>query len=104
MTVRRLPQLLKSKGTVLLYYAWGSALNFVEAMALSRAFSVGRFKCSKAKPKITIGEYLNDGYSLAIDKKVASKFCLSCIKDFTSERGLRTTENQNYLIIQSPRL
>ncbi len=78
-------------------------MNFVEVMALSRAFSVGRFKCSRATPKITIGEYLNDGYSIAIDKVATNKFCLGCIRNFTSERGLRMSENKKYLVIRSSR-
>ena len=33
-------------------------LNFVEVMALYRAFSVGRFKCSGANPKVIPAPYL----------------------------------------------
>jgi len=77
-------------------------LNFVEAMALHRAFSVGLFKCSGASPKIMAAEYLSDGYVLKIKKNLTKKLCLSCIEYFFSNQGLRVTQDENYLTIQSP--
>ena len=79
-----------------------SYVNFVETMALSRTFSVGRFRCSKVKPKINIAEYLTDGYTLEIPKNSTTKFCVGCIKDyFGNKKGLLVTENENYLSIKS---
>jgi hypothetical protein len=76
-------------------------LNFVEAMALCRAFSVGRFKCSNASPKITPAEYLRDGYVLAIKKNSVNKFCINCFQSFFSSKGLRVTDCESYLTIES---
>jgi hypothetical protein len=71
-------------------------------MALYRAFSVGRFRCSGASPKITVADYQSEGYVLKIKKSSREKFCLNCIRDFSKKRGLIVTENGNYLTIQSP--
>ena len=71
-------------------------------MALQRAFSFGRFKCSNASAKIIPAEYLRDGYVLIIKKNLVSKFCLACIEDFFSSKGLRVIKNGNYLTIESP--
>jgi hypothetical protein len=77
-------------------------LNFVEVMALYRAFSVGRFKCSGATPKVIPATYLSDGYALTIKKNLTKERCFSCIEYFFSSKGLRVTQNENYLTIQSP--
>jgi hypothetical protein len=77
-------------------------LNFVEVMALYRAFSVGRFKCACTSPKITVADFQSEGYVLKIPKSPAEKFCLSCIKDFSKNKGLIVTENGKYLTIHSP--
>ena len=71
-------------------------------MALYRAFSVGRFKCSGIIPKIVAAEYLGDGYVLKIKKNSTTKFCLNCVEHFFNKKGLRFTQDKNYTIIQSP--
>ena len=71
-------------------------------MALYRAFSVGRFKCSGALPKIGISEFLSEGYVLKVAKASVSKFCLNCIRDFCVSKGLGLTEDAGYLTINSP--
>jgi hypothetical protein len=71
-------------------------------MALYRAITVGRFKCSCAAPKITVGEFLGEGYVLTIKKNSANKFCLNCIRYFFSKGKLKITEDENYLTIRSP--
>ncbi len=78
-------------------------LNFVEIMALYRAFSVGRFKCPGASPKIMASEFLSEGYVLKIMKASASKFCLNCVREFCVSKGLGFTEDANYLTIHSGR-
>jgi hypothetical protein len=77
-------------------------LNFVEVLALYRAFSVGLFKCSGAAPKVIPATYLSEGYALTIKKNLTNDFCLDCIEYFFSKKGLRVTQNANYLTIQSP--
>jgi hypothetical protein len=77
-------------------------LNFVEVMALYRVFSAGRFKCSGASPKVTPAAYLSEGYVLKIKKNLTNKFCLNCIEYFFSNKGLRVTQDENYLTIESP--
>ena len=76
-------------------------LNFVEVMALYRAFSVGRFKCSGASPKITITDFLGEGYVLKVAKNSASKYCLNCIKEFCADEGLRFDEDAHYLTVHA---
>jgi hypothetical protein len=71
-------------------------------MALYRIFSVGRFKCSGASPKIGICDLLGEGYVLKVTKNSASKFCLNCIRNFCFSKGLRLTEDADYLTIHSP--
>jgi len=73
-------------------------------MALCRVFSVGRFKCAGAKPKISITEYANDGYSVLIKMGSTKEYCLTCVKKFAVGRGLRVTENEGYLTIHNPRV
>ena len=70
-------------------------------MALYRAFSVGRFKCSGALPKIGISEFLSEGYVLKVTKNSVSKFCLNCIRNFCAGEGLRLIEDADYLTIYS---
>jgi hypothetical protein len=70
-------------------------------MALYRAFSVGRFKCSGASPKIIVADFQSEGYVLKISKGSAEKFCLGCIRDFSKSKGLIVTENGAYLTIHS---
>jgi len=70
-------------------------------MALYRAFSYGRFRCSGAMPKVSVVDYQREGYALVIRKGTAKKFCLRCIKDFFSNKGLRAREDENYLTIHS---
>ena len=77
-------------------------LNFVEVMALYRAFSDGRFKCSGANPKVIQAIYLSEGYALTIKKNLIKERCFNCIKYFFSNKGLQVTQNNNYLTIQSP--
>ena len=77
-------------------------LNFVETMALYRLFSVGRLNCSGIKPKISVANFLGEGYVLKITKKLATKYCINCVRDFSSERRLRVSEDKNYLTIQIP--
>ena len=72
-------------------------------MALYRAFSVGRFKCSGASPKIALSDFLSEGYVLKVTKNSASKFCLNCIKAFCNNKGLRFVEDADYLTIHSAR-
>jgi hypothetical protein len=78
------------------------ALNFGQVMALQRAFLYGRFKCSGAVPKVSVAEYLTDGYALVIGKASTKRFCLGCFKNFFKNKGFRVTENENYLTINSP--
>ena len=77
-----------------------AALNFVETMALYRAFSVGRFKCSGTSPKIIAADYLTEGYNLVVDKDATKIFCLGCIKNF-AESEFHVTEDENYLVVRS---
>jgi hypothetical protein len=70
-------------------------------MVLYRAFSAGRFKCSGANPKVIQSICLSDGYALTIKKNLTKDFCLDCIEYFFSNKGLRVTQNANYLTIQS---
>ncbi|MBT0159492.1 hypothetical protein G4O51_05860 [Candidatus Bathyarchaeota archaeon A05DMB-2] len=76
-------------------------LNFVEAIALYRAFSVGRFKCSGTTPKIIVADYQGEGYVLKIKKVSTKTICLECIKEFSKKRGLIVTEDKAYMTIQS---
>lgn len=76
-------------------------LNFVEVMALYRAFSVGRFNCSRTSPKIGISALLSEGYVLKIAKSSANNFCLNCFRNFCNSKGLRFTEDRNYITIHS---
>jgi hypothetical protein len=71
-------------------------------MALYRAFSVGRFKWSGAAPKVIPASYLSEGYALVIKKNLIRERCSNCIEYFFSDKGLRVTQNENYLTIQSP--
>jgi hypothetical protein len=70
-------------------------------MALQRAFSVGRFKCSGISPKINIANFLSEGYVLKVKKNSARKFCLNCIRKFCTTNGLRLTEDADYLTLCS---
>ena len=70
-------------------------------MALYRAFSAGRFRCSGAKPKVCVVDCQKEGYALVIKRDLARKYCLCCIKDFFSDKGFRTREDENYLTIHS---
>jgi hypothetical protein len=76
-------------------------LNFVEIMALQRAFSIGHFKCSGISPKICVADYLGDGYVLRIKKGPVNKFCFNCIEDFCTEKGLHICMYGDYLTIYS---
>jgi hypothetical protein len=77
-------------------------VNFVEIMALYRAFSVGRFRCTGAKPVVMVGDFPSQGYTLVIRKESAKKFCLGCVKDFVAKRAaLGMVENEKYLTIHS---
>ena len=78
-------------------------MNFVETMALYRAFSVGRFRCSRLKSKVSIvTAYPSEGYHLTIKKDPAKAWCLGCIRYFGASRGLLVAEDENYLTISSP--
>jgi hypothetical protein len=76
-------------------------VNFVEIMALYRAFSVGRFRCVGAKPVIMVGDFPSQGYTLVIRKESAKKFCLSCAKRYYTDKGLNIREDEKYLTIYS---
>ena len=78
------------------------SLNFVEVMALYRALSVGRFRCSRTSPKIGVSGLLSEGYVLKIAKNSANNFCLNCFRNFCNKKGLRFTEDENYITIHSP--
>jgi hypothetical protein len=72
-------------------------------MALYRAFSVGRFKCSKTVPKLSaVTEYPSEGYALVIRKDSTKTFCLGCIKSFFMNKGLLISESKNYLTVRAP--
>jgi hypothetical protein len=71
-------------------------------MALHRAFSVGRFKCSGASSMIKAADFADEGYVFVIRKDSTRKFCLRCIKDFFSNKAFRATENDNYMTIHYP--
>ncbi len=75
-------------------------MNFVEVMALYRAFTAGRFKCSDMLVAVSVAGYRGEGYALVIRKASARKFCLQCIRDIVAKRPLRLTENTKYLTIQ----
>ncbi len=75
-------------------------MNFVEVMALYRAFTAGRFKCSEASVAVSVAGYPGDSYVLVIRKASARKFCLQCVRDFVAKRSLRLTEDRKYLTIQ----
>jgi hypothetical protein len=109
-------RLLKSKFSMLLHddnhndlricfvhvYARGCCvLNFVEAMALYRAFKVGRFRCVGTKPVIMVGDFPSQGYTLVIRKESAKKFCLSCAKTYYTDKGLNVREDEKYLTFYS---
>jgi hypothetical protein len=76
-------------------------LNFVEIMALYRAFSVGEFKCSGTSPKIAIADYFSEGYVLKIHQRTTNKYCKNCIRNFFNNRRLCVDEDENYLTIRS---
>ncbi len=77
-------------------------MNFVEVMALQRAFKSGRFKCSEASTMVTAAEFPFEGYALVIKKDIAGDFCFKCIRDFVAKRPpLRLAESENYLTICS---
>ena len=72
-------------------------------MALYRAFSVGRFSCSRLSPRVSVvTQFPSDGYSLVVRKDSAKACCLGCVKYFGLNQGLRVTENEHYLTISSP--
>ncbi len=77
-------------------------LNFVEVMTLNRAFSVGRFKCSGIIAKITPEDFIGDGYVLRVPKESAHSFCLNCIKSFFDNGRIQISEDEQYVILQSP--
>ncbi len=77
-------------------------LNFVETMALCRAFSGGRFKCSGISPKIVAADFRSGGYNIVIKKDSARKLCLGCIREFVKKRPLYATEDEKFLIIYHP--
>ena len=76
-------------------------MNFVEAMALYRAFSVGRFKCLCASPAVVAADFPSRGYALVIRKELVKKFCVNCAKDYFLNKGLQVLENKKFLTIQS---
>jgi hypothetical protein len=73
----------------------------VEAMALQRAFSFGRFKCACTSPMITVAEYPTEGYALMLKKDAAKKCNVYCIKKFIRDKKLQMKESENYLTISS---
>ncbi len=80
----------------------GLALNFVEVMALQRAFKSGRLRCSGASTMVTAAEFPFEGYALVIKKDMAGGFCLKCIKDFAAKSpSLRVAKSENHLTICS---
>ena len=78
------------------------SLNFVAVMALYRAFSVGRFRCSRTSPKIGVSGLLSEGYVLKIAKNSTNNFCLNYFRNFCNNKGLRFIEDENYITINSP--
>ncbi len=78
-----------------------STVNFVEVMALQRAFRAGRFKCSGASTLVSAAEFPFEGYVLVVRKKSVRKFCLGCFRIFLGKRPLKSTESENYLTIYS---
>jgi len=71
-------------------------------MAMQRLFLVGRFKCSNITPKITIGNFLGDGYVVVIRKDTTKNFCIQCVKQyFSNKKGLNATESKKYLTISN---
>ncbi len=82
--------------------SWGFILNFVEVMALYRAVSAGRFRCSGISPVVKVDGYTNEGYVLVLRKNSTEKLCLRCIRKFVASKpSLQATEDQNYLTIHS---
>ena len=77
-------------------------VNFVETMALYRAFKVGRFKCLCASPVVMPADFPSQDYALVIRKEPAIKFCLNCTKNYFVKKGLKVVENKKFLTIQSP--
>ncbi|TRO51114.1 hypothetical protein E2P63_05265 [Candidatus Bathyarchaeota archaeon] len=77
-------------------------MNFVETMALYRAFTVGRFKCLSATPAVMAADFPSLGYALVIRKESIKKFCLDCAKNYFVKKGLKVAENEKFLTIQSP--
>jgi hypothetical protein len=76
-------------------------VNFVETMALYRAFKVGRFRCIGATPVIMVADFPSQDYTLVIRKESAKKFCLSCAKSYYTDKGLHIMEDEKYLTIYS---
>ncbi len=76
-------------------------MNFVETMALYRAFTVGRFRCAGASLAVSKADVPSEGYVLVVRKASAKEFCLRCIKDFIAKRALRAKEDKKYLTINS---
>ncbi len=77
-------------------------MNFVEVMALQRAFKSGRFKCSSASTMVTEAEFPLEGYALVVKKELAGEFCLKCVRDFVAKRpSLRLSESETLLTICS---
>jgi hypothetical protein len=84
-------------------FFWSKVLsvNFVETMALFRAFSVGRFKCLCRSPAVVAADFPSRGYALVIRKELAKKFCIDCAKNYFLNKGLQVLENDKFLTIQS---
>jgi hypothetical protein len=95
-------QHFKNGEGLLFYLVVCRRLNFVETMSLYRAFSVGCFKCTKIKPTISPAEVLTEGYSLIIKKDAMRKFCLGCVRNFTTSKDFRVTEDEHFFTIHKP--
>ena len=77
-------------------------MNFVETMSLFRIVSKTPLRCFGATPKICIYDDEKNGYALKIKKGSAEKRCLNCcLEDFCVSQGLRMTEDDKVLTIQS---
>lgn len=76
-------------------------MNFVEVMALQRAFRAGRFKCSRASTLVSAAEFPFEGYVLVVRKNSVRKLCLGCFRIFLGKKPLRATESRDYMTIYS---
>lgn len=77
-------------------------MNFVEVMALQRAFSAGRFKCSRASTMVATADFPHKGYSLIVRKSGTNKLCVGCFRKFIKQKpALQMVEDADYLAVYS---